>query len=103
MEPRNFSRGPSKLLFGTAPVVAGAPRDVAENVDVPVDADHSTQILSANVSAIPTIAACSAIIAKEETKVETFYDELVSVLALLLYCCRTIPPFSEASTLRKVQ
>ena len=102
MEPRNFSRGPSKLLFGTAPVVAGAPWDVARTIDVPVDADHSTQILSAHVSALPTIAACSAILAKEETKVETFYDALVSVLPLLLYCCITIPPFSEASALRKV-
>ena len=109
MEPRNFSRGPSKPLLTAAPVVAArldsaenvdvpvvqnfsqsaskplltaapvvtAPLDSAENVDVPVDTDKSRKILSANDR--PPVAASSAISAEDEAKVETFYDELVSI------------------------
>ena len=90
MEPRNFSRGPSKLLSSTAPVVGAAPLDSAGEVDAPVDSDNSTQVSSTNDSAIPTTTAWSAITTEEETKVQTFYDELVSVLPVLFIVIDTV-------------
>lgn len=74
MEPRNFSRGLSKPLLRAAPIVA-TPLDSAENVDVPVDTDNLAQIWTTGGTAIST---------QEETKMQTFYDELVSVL--LQFC-----------------